>query len=252
MGGILILIAIIIGCVFIIIFVFKDNKKKIEIKRLLFKDFANRKGLTHTNTKGFMTSLDIVEGTLDNYQFSFYELISGGEVRTYSTIIKFKNTPLDFDFKIEYNHAFKTRSWNRIEQGPVSSKNKRYFVFKSKSEDKFRALFTYNLQNDLKYLVNDSSTSIEAKEGVLTYVYDNQIINKKDFRLVENGIDFVLKLLNSKKESEKRISENEAKPKIEHQVIKKKTGKMLFVLGILLLLIIGGGLIFIRMLGQYE
>ena len=195
-------IAFLGGFIALIVWAVKYGKKVNKRRQALFEDFANRKGLTYTSTKMFMNNINRAEGDLHGSQFIMYEkMVGSGKNRHLATFMEFNNSPLTFDFKIGKEHLFskagKMLGWKDIEMGDEAFDKR--FLLKSKSEDEFRALMTYDLQASLQALDKDLVASIRANKGSLTYSTYAALANEKQFKAAENVIDFMEKLLKPKR-----------------------------------------------------
>ena len=90
-----------------IVWLIKFGKKINARKRLLFVEYAQKKGLTHSSTKHFLHTLNTIDGTMNDCHFQIYEQIEGsGKHQHVVAYIKFYNSPLNFDFKISKEHLF--------------------------------------------------------------------------------------------------------------------------------------------------
>lgn len=190
------------GLIAIIVWAIKYGKKVNARKQLLFEEFAQRKGLTHSTTKHFLNVLNTVDGTLNNCHFQLQEVIVGsGKHQHVMAHINFFNTPINFDFKIGKEHIFskagKMLGMQDVEIGDEEFDKR--FLLKSKSENEFRDLITYEIQDELKRLDKDLKSSISQKDGVLSYSVHGGLVNEKIFKSTERVIEFMIKLMSKRR-----------------------------------------------------
>lgn len=190
------------GLIALIVWGIKYGKKVNARKQLLFKEFAQNRGLTHSTTKHFLNVLNTVDGTINGCNFHLNEVIEGsGKHQHVVAYIKFYNSPINFDFKIGKEHIFskagKMLGMQDIEMGDYEFDKR--FLLKSKSENEFRNLMTYEIQGELKQLDKDLKSSIIQKDGVLTYSLHGGLVNEKIFKSTERVIDFMVKLMSKRR-----------------------------------------------------
>ena len=190
------------GIIAIIIWAVKYGKKVNARKQLLYEEYAQKKGLTHSTKKHFFNTLNTIDGTLNGCHFQIYEQVEGSGKHQYvMAYIKFYNSPLNFDFKISKEHIFskagKMLGMQDIEMGDEAFD--KLFLLKSKSENEFRDMMTYDIQEELKRLIKDIKAPIFQKDGVLMYAVHGGLVNENLFKSAELVIELMIKLMNGRR-----------------------------------------------------
>ena len=79
------------------------NMKKGE----LYQSFADGNGFEYFQTSRFLQLRPVIKGTKSDLSFEFFEEVVGyGKSKRTFTLIKFENSPFDFEFKIGKEHFF--------------------------------------------------------------------------------------------------------------------------------------------------
>lgn len=185
-----------------VIFWLVKYTQKVNARKLkLFKDFAQKHNLTHTTAKFMFTKLNEVSGEMAGCHFHFYERMQGsGKNQRLVSYVLFSNSPFNFDFKIGKEHIF-SKAGKMIGMKDIEFDDAEFdasFLIKSKSENLMRDLITYDIQNMLKDLKSDLKSSIENKNGVLSYSVYGGLPNEKTFVSNQKVIDFMVKLIQKK------------------------------------------------------
>lgn len=186
----------------VVVWAVKFTKRMNEKKQNLFKDFADRKGLSHSSEKRFLHTLNTIDGTLNNCHFQITEKIIGsGKNQQVMAEIKFFNSPINFDFKISREHLF-TKVGKKFGVQDIEIGNDEFdslFLLKSESENEMKDLMTYDIQIELREIVKELRAAIVQKNGVLSYSVPGGLINEKAFKSTERVIDLMIKLMNVKR-----------------------------------------------------
>lgn len=184
----------------IIVWAVKYTKKVNNRKIAYFENFAKLNNLDHSTSKNFLVLLNEVNGQLEGCQFQLYEkMVSSGKNKQVITNVQFSNTPFNFDFKIGKEHLF-SKTGKLLGLKDIEFRDEKFdktFLLKSKSEDEFRALMTYENQAKLMEIEKDLKASIHCTNGQLTYSYMGPLANEKVFNSCENVIDFMKRLIKS-------------------------------------------------------
>ena len=197
---IIIPIAFLAFIVALIVWVIKYTKKVNARKRQFFQDLGNKHNLQHLETKRSFTRLNSLSGKIKDMDVQVYEHIVGsGKSQQIFTTIQLTPSPFDFEFRIGKEHFFsktgKLLGMKDIEMG--DEEFDKIFLLKSKEEDKFRAVLTYDVQQRLKTISSDLTGSIYGNLGNLSYSA-GVVAKEAQFKQLEKVFDFMLSLDNER------------------------------------------------------
>jgi len=183
----------------VVVWAIKFTKRMNERKQNLFKDFADRKGLSHSSEKRFLHTLNTIDGTLNNCHFQITEKIIGsGKNQQVMADVKFYNSPINFDFRISKEHLL-TKVGKKFGLQDIEIGNDEFdnlFLLKSESENQMRDLINYDIQIELRNIVKEMSGSLIQKDEVFSYSVPGGLINEKAFKATERIIDVMIKMMN--------------------------------------------------------
>ncbi|MEO9532944.1 MAG: hypothetical protein ABJG68_15430 [Crocinitomicaceae bacterium] len=197
---IIIPIAFLAFIVALIVWVVKYTKKVNARKRQFFQDLGNKHNLQHLETKRSLTRLNSLSGKIKDMDVQIYEHIVGsGKSQQILTTVQLTPSPFDFEFRIGKEHFFsktgKLLGMKDIEMG--DEEFDKIFLLKSKEEDKFRAVLTYDVQQRLKSISSDLTGSIYGNLGNLSYSA-GVVAKEAQFKQLEKVFDFMLSLDNER------------------------------------------------------
>jgi hypothetical protein len=180
----------------IVVLALRHGKKVNARKRLLFVGLGEKHGLQHLESKYLMNKLNSLSGIVNGMEVQLYEKVIGsGKNQQITTNLSLTPSPFDFEFRIGKEHFFsktgKLLGMNDIEFGDEVFDKK--FLLKSKEEEKFKAIITYEVQQKLKDIADDLKGSIHGNLGHLAYS-TGPLANQVSFASFEKVFDFMVSM----------------------------------------------------------
>jgi hypothetical protein len=193
-------IGIVVILIFIMIMVLYARGRN-QTKSVLYKSHAEKRGYEYYQTSQFFRISPVVKGKQAELSFEIFEEVVGyGKSKRTHTMIKFPNSPFDFEFKIGKEHFFskmgKVFGFRDIEFR--NDKFDRKFLLKSKDEDKFRAIMPDGMQVKLMEVSNDIQGTIENNNGQLTYNSQQEIMKDEKMDSLYRVLNFMIELQNQR------------------------------------------------------
>ncbi len=200
--AILFLILFFGGLVLLIVLLFRYVKKVNKKKTMAYAALALELDCSHSHHKRLAQQLNRLEGNRQDIPLVIYEKVVGsGKNQVLYLMTTFSPSPFPFEFTIGKEGFFhkigKVMGMNDIQFGDEEFDKK--FRLKSKSEDQFRSLLNYKLQQALALIGDDLRGNIESKNGEFTYTIVGGVAKEKQFDSLKRVLNFMEEMIREQK-----------------------------------------------------
>lgn len=181
----------------IIVWAVRHTKKVNQRKGQFYRDFAQKHGLQHSESKYMLAMLNECSGQIGELQVRVYEkMVGSGKNRQIYSNIEINNNGIPFQFKIGKEHIFskagKMMGLKDIEFG--DEEFDKQFLMKSKDEEAFKRIMNMNMQSRLKEIKSDLVNAIRNDNSSMSYFHYGPLAKERQFKAFENVFDYMIEL----------------------------------------------------------
>lgn len=168
----------------------------------LYQSFATEKGYEYYQTSRLLQLRPVIKGKHSDLSFEIYEEVVGyGKSKRTYTLIKFFNSPFDFEFKIGKEHFF-SKMGKIFGFRDIEFRNEKFdstFLLKSKDEEKFRAIMSDGFQSKLLLIADDLKGTIDNQNGELKYISQQEILKEERIKELDRVLSFMIEFITQRR-----------------------------------------------------